>query len=113
LADLARPIPDGQQGTGKSSADDWVNALGRGIAYAVYSASAVTGCEAVIVDGSIPPFQRRGIVDALKDHLARFDAAAAERLVIREGTRDRKAIALGAACLPLVDRFFPQPAADA
>ena len=83
-------------------------ALARGIAHAVYSVSVTIGCELAVIDGLLPPAVRRRIVVSVKSELARLDAGMAAKLAIREGTSERRAVSLGAACLPLVDRFFPQ-----
>jgi hypothetical protein len=82
--------------------------LARGIAHAVYSISVTIGCDLAILDGSLPPPARRHIVVSVKGELGRLDAGMAARLAVREGTHERRTVGLGAACLPLVDRFFPQ-----
>ena len=92
--------------------DQALHLLARGIAHAVYSASAVIGCDVIIIDGSLPPEARRRLVVSVKTEVARLDPRAAANLAIREGTREHRAAGLGAACLPLVDRFFPETAID-
>lgn len=91
-----------------ASEDQWLTLLARGIAHAVYSASVMMGCDLVILDGSLPLAARRRIVVSVKSELSRLDRNMAVPLVVREGTRERRTLGLGAACLPLVDRFFPQ-----
>ncbi|MEO6012821.1 MAG: ROK family transcriptional regulator [Devosia sp.] len=80
-----------------------------GIAHAAHAASSVVNFEAIIVDGSIEPemlkhltLQLRGALDALNDEVA-------SALLVREGSRARKQAVLGASCLPLADRFYPEP----
>jgi predicted NBD/HSP70 family sugar kinase len=82
--------------------------LARGVAYAVYSASAVVSYSAVIVDGAIPTADISRVCALLRNFLADIDKDSATPLVVREGSHARKAAALGAACLPLADRFYPE-----
>ena len=82
--------------------------LARGIAFAVYSASAVVSYSAVIVDGSIPAENINHLCALLRSFLAEIDEVITVPLIVREGSHVRKAVALGAACLPLADRFYPE-----
>ena len=82
--------------------------LAHGIAHAVHSISAVASFDTVIIDGALSPTTRTQLVTSLKKHLSDMDADAPAHLAVREGSIARKSIAFGAACLPLVDRFFPQ-----
>jgi predicted NBD/HSP70 family sugar kinase len=107
LADLLK-APRGR-GSGNGAR---AKRIGEGLAYAVYSAMAVAGCNAVIIDGSVATALRRQISDALRSRIGELEAGAAASLIIRDGTHDRRHQALGAACLPLVDRFFPEPISD-
>jgi len=91
-----------------ASDEQQLSLLARGIAHAVYSASVTIGCDLVIIDGSLPLPARRRIVVSVKSELGCLDAGMAAKLAVREGTHERRAVSLGAACLPLVDRFFPQ-----
>ncbi len=94
-----------EQGPAREAAlDD----LAHGIAHAIHSISAVTSFETVIVDGAVSPGTRTQLVTSVKRHLSEMDAGTPSHLTVREGSIARKSIALGAACLPLVDRFFPQ-----
>lgn len=85
-----------------------LNDLAHGIAHAVHSISAVANFGTVVVDGAIPPETRTRLVTSIKRHLSDMDVDAPAHLTVREGSIARKSIAFGAACLPLVDRFFPQ-----
>jgi len=84
--------------------------LARGIAFAVHSASAVVSYSAVIVDGAIASEDLNHISAILRNLLAEFGDANAPPIAVREGSHARKAAALGAACLPLADRFYPDSA---
>ncbi len=86
--------------------------LARGIAYAVHSASSVVHYGAVIVDGSLPAQTLRDIVLLVRGVLGEFDDSTSSSLSVREGSRSRKGAVLGAACLPLADRFYPGSAGN-
>jgi predicted NBD/HSP70 family sugar kinase len=85
-----------------------IDELGRGIAHAIHGAVSVVRCELAIIDGSVPPDSVHQVTLAVRSALLELNAKVAPPLAVREGSRWRKAIALGAACLPLVDRFFPE-----
>ena len=82
-----------------------VDTLARGIAYAVQAAANVVRLDACLIDGKMPATMRRSVVEAVK---ARLSSLVGERLTIavREGTSERRSSALGAACIPLLSRFF-------
>lgn len=82
--------------------------LARGIAFATYSASAVVNYSAVIVDGAISSEHISRLCALLRTLLAEIDGGNLTPLIVREGSHTRKAVALGAACLPLADRFYPE-----
>jgi predicted NBD/HSP70 family sugar kinase len=94
--------------TGKRPADaKSLELIARGVAYAVHAAASVVHYDVVIVDGSLPPQTLRHLVLLLRGVLAEFDDKSSSALSVREGSRARKGATLGAACLPLVDRFYP------
>jgi predicted NBD/HSP70 family sugar kinase len=103
LASLA-PIRPPADGTDRRSLD----ALARGIAHAAHAAVSMLPCETVIIDGSLPPDMVHQATLAVRSCLAELDRGALPALAVREGSRWRKAVPLGAACLPLADRFFPE-----
>jgi predicted NBD/HSP70 family sugar kinase len=85
----------------------FISRLAKGVAHAVAAVAAVVRCDTVVVDGSLAPdIQRKVIVD-LRAELARLDMVEANRISVREGSSSRKSLALGAACLPLADRYYP------
>jgi len=96
----------------KSNARE-LDLLARGIAYAVHSASAVVTFSAVVIDGAIPAEELRYIGAVLRGFVVELLDPNARALSVREGSHARKAIALGAACLPLADRFYPESAGKA
>jgi predicted NBD/HSP70 family sugar kinase len=87
-----------------------VESLARGIAYAIHAALSVVHFDAVMIDGSIPDGVLRRIVLLVRGYLDELDEDLTSALPVREGSRGRKETGLGAACLPLADRFFPTAA---
>jgi predicted NBD/HSP70 family sugar kinase len=86
--------------------DDWIDSAGKAIAQAVIASSSVVDFEAAIIDGWLPASVRGRIVDAVRKHVETFDLEGIELPVIIEGTVGIHARALGAASLPLSDRFL-------
>ena len=80
-----------------------------GIAHAAHAASSVVNFEAIIVDGSIEPEMLKHVTLQLRAALDSLNDDVASALLVREGSRARKQAVLGASCLPLADRFYPEP----
>lgn len=107
-AGKARPVPlKGLAITGDASANA-VGQLAEGLAYAIASCAALVPCQTVIVDGPLPAHMLRLIMAKLRSAIARLDIAGAADISAREGSMARKSIAMGAACLPLLDRYYPE-----
>lgn len=85
---------------------DRVPGLARNIAYAVHSASSVVNFDAVIVDGDLPQDQLHKLTSELRSALS--DLTDGDIPFVNEGSLRSKGAAIGAACLPLADRFFPE-----
>jgi predicted NBD/HSP70 family sugar kinase len=92
-------------GDGRSLAKR-IPSLARNIAYAVHSASAVVNFDAVIIDGDLSHEHLHRLTSELRSTLS--DLAGADVPFVNEGSRGLKSAAVGAACLPLADRFFPE-----
>ncbi len=86
--------------------DAWVARAGEALAYAVVSATAVIDFEAAVVDGWMPTAVRAKLVGALREAIGRTDAEGLVLPRIEEGTVGVHARALGAASLPLSERFL-------
>lgn len=84
----------------------WIDQAGRAIAQAVIAASSVVDFEAAIIDGWMPASVRARIVDAVRRHVETFDLEGIQLPAIFEGTVGIHARALGAASLPLSDRYL-------
>ncbi len=84
----------------------WIDTAGHGLAYAVLSAASVIDFEAALIDGWMPVRVRADIVLSARRHLEQMNQAGIEPVGIREGTVGYNARALGAATLPLSERFL-------
>jgi len=85
---------------------DWIEGAAAGIAYAIAAAISVIDFEAVLIDGWIPAEVREQITRRTSAHLDMLNLAGLTRPDIREGTVGPDARALGAASLPLSERFL-------
>ena len=84
----------------------WLDAAAEGLASAILSASTLMELEAVIIDGWMPPSVRTDITRRTKAAFHRLDLAGIEPPVIREGTVGAQARSLGAAAIPLSQRYL-------
>ena len=76
------------------------------MAHAMISATSVIDFEAVLIDGWIPRDLRAALVAETAARLDRFDLTGLNRPDVREGTIGPDARAVGAASLPLSERFL-------
>jgi len=84
----------------------WIEGAARGLAYATLAASALLELEAVLIDGWMPEAVRARIVARTHEVLHGMDLAGVTPPVIREGTVGADARALGAAAIPLSQRYL-------
>lgn len=84
----------------------WVETTAGGLAQAIPAALSIIDFEAVLIDGWMPPDLRERIVRATQARLARANMTGLNTPDIREGTVGSDARALGAASLPLSQRFL-------
>jgi predicted NBD/HSP70 family sugar kinase len=86
--------------------DAWMTSASNGLASAAMSASALLEMEAVLIDGWMPIDIRAEVVRRTEAALFRLDLSGIEPPVIREGTVGAEARALGAAAIPLSQRYL-------
>ena len=84
----------------------WLDQAAEGLAYAILSASTLLELEAVLIDGWIPTSVRSEIVARTTIALHKLDLAGIDAPAIREGTAGAEARALGAAAIPLSQRYL-------
>jgi predicted NBD/HSP70 family sugar kinase len=85
---------------------EWTKAAAEGLASAILSASALMELEAVIIDGWMPVSVRAEITRRTQSAFHRLDLAGIEPPQIRQGTVGAHARSLGAAAIPLSQRYM-------
>jgi predicted NBD/HSP70 family sugar kinase len=86
--------------------ESWIAATATNLAVAAVSVSAVIDFERVLIDVNAPPPIRRRIVDAVQAQVTRLDTQGIDRPVVIEASVGRNARAIGAAALPILERYF-------
>lgn len=89
--------------------DAWLDHAAQGIAYAALSAAALIELEAVMIDGWMPAAIRADLTRRTHAALMRLDLSGVEPPQVREGTVGADARALGAAAIPLAQRYLIDP----
>lgn len=86
--------------------DSWMDTAARGLAYAILSATALIELEAVLIDGWMPGSVRAELTARTRAALHQLDLSGIDPPVIREGTVGADARSLGAAAIPLSQRYL-------
>ncbi len=84
----------------------WLDQAAGALAHATLAAAALLEIEAVLIDGWMPVSVRAEMVRRTQGALLGLDLAGIEPPVIREGTVGADARALGAAAIPLSQRYL-------
>lgn len=84
----------------------WLTQAAGALAHATLAAAALLEVQAVLIDGWMPVAVRAELVRRTEAALLRLDLAGIEPPVIREGTVGADARALGAAAIPLSQRYL-------
>lgn len=84
----------------------WIASAGFGIAHAIGAATSVIDFEAVLIDGWLPPETRHRLVEGTRAALDAINLAGILPPEVLEGSVGPDARALGAASLPLSERFL-------
>lgn len=90
----------------KAVLDTWMTDAAEGLASAILSAATLLEMQAVLIDGWMPPAVRAEITRRTEIALYRLDLSGIEPPAIREGTVGPEARALGAAAIPLSQRYL-------
>lgn len=86
--------------------EPWLDQAAGALAHATLAAAALLEIEAVLIDGWMPVAVRAEMVRRTRGALMGLDLAGIEPPVIREGTVGADARALGAAAIPLSQRYL-------
>ncbi|OIP83911.1 MAG: sugar kinase [Rhodobacterales bacterium CG2_30_65_12] len=84
----------------------WTEDAANGLAWAIVSACSVIEFTCVVIDGWLPDEVRQTLVSRTRAALDRFDLTGLTRPAVEEGTIGSDARSLGAASLPLSERFL-------
>lgn len=84
----------------------WLDQAANGLAWAILSASSLLEIEAVLIDGWMPPNIRAEITRRTEAALARLDLSGITPPAVREGSVGASARSLGAAAIPLSQRYL-------
>lgn len=85
---------------------DWMDNAAEGLAWAALAACALIEIEAVLIDGWMPVEIRAELTQRTAAALARLDLSGITPPVVREGSLGAQARALGAAAIPLSQRYL-------
>jgi predicted NBD/HSP70 family sugar kinase len=86
--------------------DRWITGAAEGLASATLSAATLLEMQAVLIDGWMPQAVRAEVVRRTEAAFYRLDLSGVEPPVFREGTVGAEARALGAAAIPLAQRYL-------
>jgi len=91
---------------------DWIEIVGRGLAYAAVASIAIIDFEAIVLDGAMPAEVRARLVAATRRALDEIDLEGLDVPPLQEGGIGSMARAMGAASLPLFARFLLSQSPD-
>ena len=86
----------------------WLEQTAEGLALTIAASLSFIDFPLAVIDGWLPNSVRRDLVEITKRKLFQLDLAGLNKPEIREGTIGPEARALGAASLPLLQRFLVQ-----
>lgn len=85
--------------------DAWLGRTAKGLAFALTAATAVVDVETTVIDGWLPDAIRRALIDRTEQAMDAMNWAGLVRPALRPGTIGPDARSIGAASLPLIDRY--------
>jgi predicted NBD/HSP70 family sugar kinase len=86
--------------------DDWIGHTARHLAFAAVAVASVIDFECILIDANCPPAIRRRIIDSAREEIGKIDTQGIETPVVTEASVGRNARAIGAATLPIIDRYL-------
>jgi predicted NBD/HSP70 family sugar kinase len=85
--------------------DAWLGRTAKGLAFALTAATAVVDVEMTVIDGWLPDAIRRALIDRTEQAMDAMNWAGLVRPALRPGTIGPDARSIGAASLPLINRY--------
>ncbi len=85
---------------------EWMDRAALGLAWAALTAATLLEIESVLIDGWMPVDMRAELTRRTQEALQRLDLSGIAAPVIRQGTVGAEARALGAAAIPLSQRYL-------
>ncbi len=86
--------------------DHWIEHTARHLAIAIVAVAAVIDFERILIDANCPSDVRRRIIDRANEEIGRIDTQGIDTPVLTEASVGRNARAIGAAALPIIDRYL-------
>ena len=86
--------------------DRWLDLAAEGLAGAILSAATLLELDTVLIDGWMPAWVRARVVAATQEAFLRQDLSGIAPPTLREGTLGPQARSLGAAAIPLSQRYL-------
>lgn len=86
--------------------DHWIDRTARHLAIATVAVASVIDFECILIDANCPPAIRGRIIDRTREEVGRIDTQGIETPVLAEASVGRNARAIGAATLPIIDRYL-------
>lgn len=86
--------------------DDWLQQAASGLAYAIASSCSVIDFECIKIDGWMPDSIKEQLIERVATELSGLTLTGIERPALAAGTTGPDARALGAASLPLSERYL-------
>lgn len=92
----------------KIQLENWLKRTASGIAYAIVSSCSLIDFECVKIDGWMPQDIKARLVEMVEDKLSELNLTGLEHPVVLAGTVGPDARSLGAASLPLSERYLSE-----
>ncbi len=86
--------------------DRWIDQAANGIAQAILAGCSIIDFDTVMIDGWLPDDVRDALVERTLSHLAKLDFSFLSVPDVRRGSIGPDARSIGAASLPLSQRFL-------
>ncbi len=86
--------------------DDWIEHTARHLAIAIVAVAAVIDFERILIDANCPPEVRQRIIARTNAEIGCIDTQGIDTPILTEATVGRNARAIGAAALPIIDRYL-------